>query len=277
MLEKPVKTIEDVENANAQMSVTFRVFWGINALLTFVFGYEFISPLFVYLLDPLPFGSESLGILSGILGGVFSLLLLDVAYLRWRDIKLNNSDTHEQYLAASTAESLAFYMSLFYSGLTLLLLVFGRLITPQWLAIFDWVGAISFITVAIGHLWLWRQWQVGSEEVQRKQAATELYGKQLSLNLRHTRRAADDALRVAYQKATEGRGAVADELGQQIGDDLIQSQRSALPTSGEIADLQRRIDELMRMQQYVDELKAVAAGGQSDPYQFHPSSNGHHK
>ena len=45
MFTKTVKTIEDVENAQNQMSMTFRVFWGVNALLTFVFGYEFIAPL----------------------------------------------------------------------------------------------------------------------------------------------------------------------------------------------------------------------------------------
>ena len=108
-------------------AVTFWSFWAINALTTALFGFENLGALFAPLLGVFPFAPSTVATLASLCGAIAALMMLDVAYRLWNSIRLNGAETSQQMNWALAAERGAFYISLTYTALEMVMLVWGHL------------------------------------------------------------------------------------------------------------------------------------------------------
>lgn len=203
-------------------STTFGVFWLVNAITTFLFGFTYVDPLFLPFVNLLPFAPDTAQGIAGVLGGFAALGMLDVAYIRWGHIKLHGSETNAQIDWAQRAETGSFFLSLVYTALAMAVLVFGHLLPPEWLWLLDVFGAVSFTIVCLAHLYCWRQWTEESPAVRKKKSEARTHGKMLSEKLSYQENVATEGLTLAKQNAESERDELANMWGNQWGQELRQ-------------------------------------------------------
>lgn len=202
-MRNPFKLNTERNADDAKRSQTFAAFWFISAATTFLFGYYFLYPLFRPIIAIVPMTPDTLAMFSSIAGGVAAVVLLDAAYIRWEHIKLTSCETIEQYRAAQSAESMAFYGSLMYTVIALGTLVFNRLVNDELLAYLEIVGASSFVLVSVMHLVFWRTWTNNTPETRKRRTFAEIRGTKLSEQLEFEYKTQREALRQGMQQVRE--------------------------------------------------------------------------
>ena len=151
----------EISRNTAIRAVMFWTFWAINALATFVFGFEFVGVLFYGIFALLPISPEGATTFANIAGGVAALAVLDLAYKGWEFQGMNTAETMTQVWIARVMGWLSFLLSCAYSAIVLALSMplFG-LTTEQttWIHLF---GGVSFIFITILHLFAANLYQRG--------------------------------------------------------------------------------------------------------------------
>lgn len=197
-------------------------FWTINALTTFLFGYEFLYPLTLPFTSALlPVGADTALVLASLTGGVFAILVLDVAYKGWNHVKLHLSETEEQFTTADRAEMVSFWLSISYTAVSLVITVFPDMATPALLNWLMWYGAGSFIFISCAHCWWTVKFQRESIAVRDMTTAVRVQGKKQSEKLAFQEKVQTSALLEAAASADEYVDQLSSVLGHEWSNELI--------------------------------------------------------
>ena len=219
-------------------STTFGVFWALSALTTGLFGFEYVFPLYLPIVSLIPMEGATAVMISRVLGAISAVLLLDWAYIQWREIKLNNCETEAQVSAARSGENFAFFMSLGYTVIALATLVFNWMLNPelvQWMGI---IGAASFVVTCAWHLLCWRKYASNTLETLDKAAAAETTSKKAAERINLFASVEDDALRKVKARINELKPEMVEELTAEWQAEIMDSMRSAMPSQRGAAPVQ---------------------------------------
>ena len=202
-------------------AVTFWSFWAINALTTALFGFENLGALFAPLLGVFPFAPSTVATLASLCGAIAALMMLDVAYRLWNSIRLNGAETSQQMNWALAAERGAFYISLTYTALEMVMLVWGHLLPPVWKTILEIYGAVSFVGMTIFHLMAGRQYLTYAPRTQEAQVVATIRGRATTERLAQLESMANEALRQAKPNIEQGVAEITATLSQSLTREVL--------------------------------------------------------
>lgn len=222
------KLVNESNAAERNAAITFAAFWSLNALTTFLFGMQFVSALYRPILSYLPLSTNAAELIAAVAGGLSALIVLDIAYRRWYSIRIEVSQTAEQFRAATIAQYTSFVLSLAYTAVALFTVVFVSLVSTDVMRWLDMFGALSFVSVCILHLVCWHVWNENRPENRERSSAAKAHGDQLSERLAYQDRVMREALLNASNHAADYEQQIAEQLGRAWGASMVDEMTKQL-------------------------------------------------
>ena len=123
-----------------------------NALLTFVFGFEFLHPMFnVFGVDV---GSPSFVVFK-VMGGVFLVVVADACFYAWGIMSRQEENTSEQIVTAQDAKKWSLWGSLAASAAAIVMLQNAVELDSNIKFVVSLVGVLAGAALAIAHVYWW--------------------------------------------------------------------------------------------------------------------------
>lgn len=203
------------------------VFWGINALATFAFGFQFCWPL-VYGLIPAAWIGWSEAVvygISGVIAGLITLAALDAGYLFWFRVYARGCDGPGQRWAAAAMAGVAFVSSLAYTALAIAVLLGQDYLNGQTLTTLTWLGSIWLAVILCLHIATMGAYKVLDPAFIEQQAEIVHQTRLRAETLRFRRSVYDEALAEVVQGAEAYRGDVKTQINAQLLPLLVDAAR----------------------------------------------------
>ena len=213
----------------ARKKLFFVMLWGINAILTGLYGWEHLAPISKMLLMPLSLGGGATGIVSSLVGAGMAVVLCDYAYLRWWELSLS-AETSEQRAVAYTAGVATLAVSLMYTAVSLIKISFSADFSLSLNSAVSTIGAVVFIALVILHIVWMVIYETNSSEQRLRAAEVGFSTKAQSEQLAAQTSVYRSALHVASRTIQEQSADLANSLAGQWGAGLESSIMRGAPT-----------------------------------------------
>lgn len=173
-MEKKRRTKAESDKIKSNQNWFFSAIWFFLAVTTFLFGYQNLDSLFVYLIDWLPFAPSTVQTVAAWLGGIMGIMFLDGGYKLWGYVALNSSETAGQLQVARTAEIVAFVGSAYFTG-AVIISAFSSVIAPVIIWLLEVFGVVVFVGSALTtmiSMFLFLRWSMEATKLAHDAEAT---------------------------------------------------------------------------------------------------------
>lgn len=191
-------------NIQALRKSFFLALLTLSALTTFSFGVRWVGDFFVPMTSILPIDAGTAHSLNLILGGMFTVALLEGSYILWDYIARNASESHEQITIADVGAGIAFVTSLLFSAVELTTVLAGGVNGDMefwllWIAKTILTGVLIVMVILVK---FWRDYEPEKRnQAHQKKNSAMLISEQFAFQQSVTRQAVIEAVTSAQEQA----------------------------------------------------------------------------
>ncbi len=222
---------EEREKDEMYSKNTFRIFWTLSALSTFLFGMSYLSTLIRMLLRVIPMSDGLSSIIAQVGGGCIAVLLLEYGYLRWQGMGDIRKCSVKQIDIAYKAERISFIVGLSYTVLiTLTSITSNYIVIPEWLLKAIEVYALVSITyIFVMHIYMYKSWREASPIIASRRSNARRLAMMQSQKLAWQNDVSKLAVGEMTKKLQDNSKAVAGRLADLWSEQIVQPQLPQLP------------------------------------------------
>ena len=191
-------------NVQALRKSFFLVLLTLSALTTFSFGVRWVGDFFVPLTKNLPIAEGTKQGINALLGGLFTVALLEGSFILWGHTARKASESHEQIQIADIGEGIAFVTSLLFSAIELTTVLAGGVngdleFWLLWIAKTVLTGVLIVMVILVK---FWRDYEPEKRnQAHQKKNSAMLISEQFAFQQSVTRQAVIEAVTSAQEQA----------------------------------------------------------------------------
>lgn len=228
------------------------------ASTSFLFGMMYLARFYWALLGWLPWTQGMKELVFPLLGGGTAVLLLEGAYVIWRNVKLNMAGTDEQIRIAQTCEMLSLSVGVFYSVIGLATTLANGAVVAGGSGWVTWASVGSFVVMAIFHYIQKHRYENASVAARERLSVARSNGWQESERLVFEESVKREAIIRASAQADRHVAAYAARLAESWSADMM----AGLPDAAQehvdvLEDGSRKGAEAQRKEEADEEAEAV--------------------